>query len=125
MRFYTKNDGFYTKNDGFYTKNDGFYTGNDGCCTKTADAIAKNVRANTQPFGGMQLIVCGDFSQLPPVMPKNVGAPFCFQTPLWDSAGLEKGTVVLETVHRQALDQTFVTLLNELRAGKCSQNTIE
>ena len=35
------------------------------------DAIAKNVRANTQPFGGMQLIVCGDFSQLPPVMPKK------------------------------------------------------
>jgi ATP-dependent DNA helicase PIF1 len=28
--------------------------------------IAKSIRGNTQPFGGIQLILCGDFMQLPP-----------------------------------------------------------
>ena len=32
---------------------------------------------------------------------------------------------MLQTVHRQASDPTFVELLNELRAGECSQQTID
>jgi len=31
------------------------------------DAIAQRMRRNKSPFGGMQLILCGDFYQLPPV----------------------------------------------------------
>jgi ATP-dependent DNA helicase PIF1 len=73
----------------------------------------------------MQLVLCGDFAQLPPVTPKYNAHPFCFHSSVWQSAGLDRtGTVVLQTVHRQASDQVFVGLLTELRAGRCSEATL-
>ena len=31
------------------------------------ESVAKIVRNNDQPFGGIQLVVCGDFLQVPPI----------------------------------------------------------
>lgn len=31
------------------------------------DEIGRYVRENDRPFGGIQLVLCGDFYQLPPV----------------------------------------------------------
>ena len=44
------------------------------------EAIARIVRGNSRPFGGMQLIVCGDFAQLPPVKAKG---GYVFQAKSW------------------------------------------
>ncbi|CAE6513090.1 unnamed protein product [Rhizoctonia solani] len=35
------------------------------------EAIARSVRENDAPFGGIQLVICGDFFQLPPVPEYN------------------------------------------------------
>lgn len=43
------------------------------------EAIARAIRKNEKPFGGIQLIICGDFLQLPPIMKKNETKKFCFQ----------------------------------------------
>jgi ATP-dependent DNA helicase PIF1 len=45
------------------------------------EKIAREVRGNSQPFGGIQLILCGDFFQLPPVNDPL----FCFEASSWDS----------------------------------------
>lgn len=37
------------------------------------------VRKNDNPFGGIQLIICGDFLQLPPVTKGTDKKTFCFQ----------------------------------------------
>lgn len=37
------------------------------------------VRKRDEPFGGIQLIICGDFLQLPPVCKANEEIKFCFQ----------------------------------------------
>lgn len=37
------------------------------------------VRKRDEPFGGIQLIICGDFLQLPPVCKANEETKFCFQ----------------------------------------------
>ena len=37
------------------------------------------IRQKDEPFGGIQLIVCGDFLQLPPVTKGEEKRKFCFQ----------------------------------------------
>lgn len=41
--------------------------------------IAREVRHNPYPFGGIQLICCGDFFQLPPVS-RNMSAMYALRT---------------------------------------------
>lgn len=43
------------------------------------EAVARAVRNNETPFGGIQVIVCGDFLQLPPVIKQSENKKFCFQ----------------------------------------------
>lgn len=82
------------------------------------EAVARHIRRNDKPFGGIQLILCGDFLQLPPVT-KTYSASdqskrFCFQTETWSkviSASFE-----LKVVHRQK-DAEFVRILNLIRVG--------
>ena len=42
------------------------------------DAVGKAVRRSKRPFGGIQLVLCGDFLQLPPVA-KEGEKKYCFQ----------------------------------------------
>ena len=43
------------------------------------EAVAKAVRKSKQPFGGIQLVLCGDFLQLPPVTKEGEKKKYCFQ----------------------------------------------
>lgn len=42
------------------------------------------MRNDPRPFGGMQIILCGDFFQLPPVGLGNKNH-FCFDSAVWQS----------------------------------------
>lgn len=69
-----------------------------------------------KPFGGIQLVLTGDFGQLPPVQKGKSGAPkYLFQDPLWKK--LVDDTVVLTNVYRQQ-DQEFVDLLMRIRSNR-------
>lgn len=97
------------------------------------DDIARAAKRSHAPFGGIQLIVVGDFLQLPPILnPTPDGAEdirrFCFQSNRWREAGLSKsdgGTAQLEEVIRQKHDRPFINILNEIRKGRISQDTID
>lgn len=83
------------------------------------DAVAKVIRRSSAPFGGLQLLLVGDFYQLPPVvdvMPEGQ-ALFCFESPSWAAAVHE--TVVLKQIHRQT-DADFKSLLEHVRFGNLS-----
>lgn len=72
----------------------------------------------TKPFGGIQLILSGDFYQLPPVHPqtRDVRLPvFCFQTEAW--AGASLNVIQMTCVFRQRGDTTFIEILNRIRTG--------
>jgi len=74
------------------------------------------------PFGGIQLILTGDFFQLPPVSRNNANDPesqFCFQSESWRRC-IDK-VVCLKQVFRQA-DPAFCELLNDIRVGKHLQS---
>ena len=69
-----------------------------------------------EPFGGCQVILCGDFLQLPPV--EKGKAPqwkFAFQAPCWERADFK--CVDLHHSFRQE-DQRFVNALNKVRFGQ-------
>lgn len=94
------------------------------------DAIGKKIRNSLKPWGGIQLILCGDYFQLPPVS-KGFGGisgemklpgRFAFESPLWKSCSLKP--TVLTKIERQT-DQEFQMVLNECRIGTPSTRTIE
>jgi len=89
------------------------------------DTIGKAIRANTKPFGGIQLVLCGDFFQLPPVVRGISGevlGRFAFESPRWPDTQLRP--VVLKRIERQT-DVDFQMLLNECRIGRPSEASIE
>lgn len=75
-----------------------------------------------QPFGGKQVILVGDFYQLPPVVKSEeeerfikstYGGEFAFQTDIWKRGGFQ--CFCLKTVHRQSHDDLFLSILNHIR----------
>lgn len=60
--------------------------------------IACIMRKNNKPFGGIQLVVCGDFFQLPPVV-KSGQVKFAFEAQKWSEC-IER-TFNLTKVFRQ------------------------
>ncbi|KAH8273738.1 hypothetical protein KR018_011633 [Drosophila ironensis] len=95
----------------------------DGQYFEKIEAVARHIRRNDRPFGGIQLILCGDFLQLPPVVKTDFGAAapqqrFCFQSSVWETC--IQGVYELKQVHRQS-DPEFVKILNHLRIGHVNE----
>ncbi|CAM6100618.1 unnamed protein product [Calypogeia fissa] len=88
----------------------------DGEFFDKLDYIGRILRNKSQPFGGIQLVVTGDFYQLPPVNPENPKKYFAFEADCWDKCFDMQ--IELKTVFRQS-DQEFVAMLNEIRRGHC------
>ena len=80
--------------------------------------VAQKVRSNRKPFGGIQLILSGDFFQLPPVKSPD----FCFEAISWDSVITK--TFYFNEVLRQT-NVTFQRVLNNLRVGVCTDEDRE
>ena len=93
----------------------------DGTLFQALDEIGKTVRGNSRPFGGIQVVLSGDFFQLPPVSLGRCG--FAFECPAWANAGV-KLTELTEVV-RQSGDTTFVDILNKIRLGSCPQDVTD
>jgi hypothetical protein len=75
------------------------------CCLST-------VRQDGRPFGGLQMVLCGDFLQLPPVKEYTMA----FECAAWDRLQLQ--TFVLQQNHRQDGDTAFQQILLKVRVGQ-------
>ncbi|THC88894.1 hypothetical protein EYZ11_011663 [Aspergillus tanneri] len=95
----------------------------DGDLFDKLEEVARRIRNNGRPFGGIQLVVTGDFFQLPPVPEKDKReAKFAFTAATWNTS--IQHTILLTNVFRQA-DPEFAGMLNEMRLGKLSPHTID
>lgn len=94
----------------------------DGDFFDKIETVARHVRRTERPFGGIQLILCGDFFQLPPVSKNNDGAKFCFQSEAWQKC--VHFNYELRTVHRQK-DDVFVKILNSIRIGRVTDDIVD
>lgn len=87
------------------------------------DKVLRTVRENSQPFGGVQLVLCGDFFQLPPVhRASEREAHFAYYSESWKNSDL-KICYLLEQ-HRQN-DQTYTEILNAIRENNISEELVE
>ena len=105
----------------------------DGTLFDKIEQIARNIRGNDQPFGGLQvsladtqslcpvadtqLVVSGDFFQLPPVSrPGEPDYKFAFEATCWPKLFPRENMSGLTRVFRQKEDD-FVKLLEGMRKG--------
>jgi ATP-dependent DNA helicase PIF1 len=78
---------------------------------ESLDYIAKELCQNPRPFGGIQLVLCGDFCQLGCIGSDH----FCFESELWDKNIHE--IVIFTESYRQKDDLIFSKLLEKIRFG--------
>ncbi|MBI3337187.1 MAG: AAA family ATPase [Candidatus Staskawiczbacteria bacterium] len=88
------------------------------------DAVVREIKDKDKPFGGMQIVVVGDFFQLPPVVKKEEKddlqitlieksfGRFACDSSVWQRAKLV--TCYLDEQHRQD-DSNFIALLSAIR----------
>ena len=86
------------------------------------DKILREFKRSTMPFGGIQLVLSGDFFQLPPISSSGNNERFAWQTDLWKEANLK--VCYLEEKFRQK-DLTLINILDEIRANNISEKTME
>ena len=79
-----------------------------------ADAICREVRRTDQPFGGLTVILVGDFFQLPPIS-RGGEVRFAYESPVWRDLNLI--TCYLTEQYRQD-DAEFLDVLSAIRSGE-------
>jgi len=87
------------------------------------DEVCRVVRKKDEPFGGIQLIMSGDFFQLPPINRGDSRAGgFVVNSNVWQE--LDPAICYLEEQHRQD-DEVLLDILNALRAGELKRHHAE
>ena len=90
--------------------------------------LCKKIRKCDLPFGGIQIVASGDFYQLPPVCTDNdnvIHSNFCFQSDLWNEIFEPHNQFVFDVNFRQNEDEDYFRMLQEIRCGTPSFDTIE
>ncbi len=86
------------------------------------DIIARHILNCDNAFGGMQIVLCGDFFQLPPISSgfSLDQTQFAFEATAWNKADFH--VCYLQEQHRQA-DDPLLTVLNDIRSGTAGEHT--
>jgi len=86
------------------------------------DQIVRHFTQIDLPFGGMQVILCGDFFQLPPISKnEDFETLFSFDSDVWNELDLK--ICYLEEQHRQK-DDVLLRVLNDIRNNTVCEDTM-
>lgn len=100
------------------------------------EQVCRVLRDSVEPFGGLQVVLVGDFFQLPPIMPKadqervktisldgeDQWSPFAFMGTAWAKA--DPTICYLTEQHRQE-DAEFLKALSAIRRGEVTDEVRE
>lgn len=79
------------------------------------EEVTRKVRGKNEPFGGLQVILCGDFFQLPPInRADSRQGGFVVHSPAWQA--LDPVICYLSEQYRQD-DDNFLDILTAIRSG--------
>src|SRR3989344_4347111 len=84
------------------------------------DRVARCVRGSFEPFGGIQVVLCGDFFQLPPVADTQGAEPeFAYHAHAWEEADL--CVCYLHERFRHE-DEEFYAILDAIRNASADEH---
>jgi ATP-dependent DNA helicase PIF1 len=78
------------------------------------DIVCRTLRGSPEAFGGLQVVLVGDFFQLPPISKFGAQAQFAYESPSWKK--LKLITCYLTEQHRQE-DSSLLSLLSAIRSN--------
>jgi hypothetical protein len=100
----------------------------------SVELVLRTLRHSDEPFGGLQVILVGDFFQLPPVEKRghrgsddlfegavDARTPFAFHSPVWEQ--LRPLVCYLSEQYRQE-DEQFLSVLSALRRGEVDEDIV-
>jgi len=86
------------------------------------ETVARMMKGNFEPFGGMQIILSGDFFQLPPISrDADSSLYFAFKSAAWKAMNIK--ICYLETQYRQT-DKIYSSVLNAIRSNTVNQEIL-
>lgn len=90
----------------------------DGRILSLVERVCRKAKKSGLPWGGLQVVLVGDFFQLPPVSVGGDAAQFAFQSSAWEA--LSPAVCYLTEQHRQE-DDRFLEILSAIRGGTFSE----
>lgn len=94
----------------------------DGARLDMLNQVCKQLKKSDKPFGGLQVILCGDLFQLPPVNRGSNALDFPFLSDAWHELNLK--ICYLEEQHRTE-DDTLLSLLRGIRTNRDPESVAE
>lgn len=91
----------------------------DGRVLDMVETVCRTIKQKGEAFGGMQVILVGDFFQLPPIAGRGEMSRFAFESRAWDSGKFL--TCYLTEQHRQE-DELLLGLLNSIRKNDIDES---
>ncbi|MCX6795313.1 MAG: PIF1 family DEAD/DEAH box helicase [Candidatus Falkowbacteria bacterium] len=85
------------------------------------DTVCRAIRGDLRPFGGLQVVLCGDFFQLPPVRQQENNDGVIFESEAWQELNLR--ICYLEEQFRQE-DKRFSSVLASIRANQNLEDSL-
>lgn len=86
------------------------------------EELARIIRKDNRPFGGLQIVFTGDMFQLPPIGDMDIpnSCKFCFESEQWNAVFEPENHIDLTHIYRQT-DTTYINLLNQVRLGELDE----
>ncbi len=91
----------------------------DGRVLDMVETVCRTIKQSGDSFGGMQVVLVGDFFQLPPIAGRGEMSRFAFESRAWESAKFL--TCYLTEQHRQE-DELLLGLLNSIRKNDVDES---
>ncbi len=95
----------------------------DGARLGMINRVCQAMKHSDKPFGGLQVILCGDLFQLPPVTRGQQDIDFAHFSPAWKDLNLK--VCYLSEQHRQEEDESMLSLLRQIRSGELSDDAMK
>jgi len=84
------------------------------------DRVYKNFRHSNLPFGGIQMIMSGDFFQLPPIG-RGEETKFAYESSAWNEANIKVCYLTKQFRHK---DNKFIHILNKIRTNEAGEKEL-